>query len=87
MGESKGDGWRRALIRRSMQPRVYKGISLPGKMQEVGDGGEGGIRTREELEAPTRFPVAPVRPLRHLSARNGDEQRKNVRAYIGRELV
>ena len=31
------------------------------------DGGEGGIRTREKRLASTRFPVAPVRPLRHLS--------------------
>ena len=30
-------------------------------------GGEGGIRTLERRLAPTRFPVAPVRPLRHLS--------------------
>ena len=30
-------------------------------------GGEGGIRTREKLLTSTRFPVAPVRPLRHLS--------------------
>ena len=31
-------------------------------------GGEGGIRTRERRLAPTRFPVAPIRPLWHLSA-------------------
>ena len=30
------------------------------------DGGESGIRTRGTL-LPTRFPVVPVRPLRHLS--------------------
>ncbi len=30
-------------------------------------GGEGGIRTHERLETPTRFPGAPVRPLQHLS--------------------
>ena len=36
----------------------------------------------EKLEAPTRFPVAPVRPLRHLSARDSVKQGKNVRALL-----
>ena len=34
------------------------------------DGGEGGIRTRETLLTSTRFPVALLRPLGHLSARD-----------------
>ena len=35
-------------------------------LTQVRDGGESGIRTRG-TSLPTRFPVVPVRPLRHLS--------------------
>ena len=45
-------------------------------------GGEGGIRTRERLAAPTRFPVVPVRPLRHLSALH--EPRRMIRSRVRR---
>ena len=36
----------------------------------IEDGGEGGIRTRETLLTSTRFPVALLQPLGHLSARD-----------------
>ena len=42
----------------------------------VGNGGEGGIRTREAVLPPTRFPVALLRPLGHLSARLEDSGRE-----------
>ena len=51
-GVETGDGW--GLENRMRLERWY--------------GGEGGIRTRERRLTPTRFPVAPVRPLRHLSS-------------------
>ena len=54
-------------------PRESFLLSLKHPPQERGAwlimcGGEGGIRTHERLEAPTRFPGAPVRPLQHLSS-------------------
>ena len=51
---------------------------LEGYRKRELSGGEGGIRTLERRVAPTRFPVAPVRPLRHLSTA---PQRRTFRHY------
>ena len=42
-------------------------------------GGEGGIRTRGELLAPTRFPGVRLKPLIHLSGADEFSPRASVR--------
>jgi hypothetical protein len=49
------------------------------------DGGEGGIRTREAVLPPTRFPVALLRPLGHLSAPLEGSGQKARRPSMARE--
>ena len=51
------------------------------KLAQGGDGGESGIRTRG-TSLPTRFPVVPVRPLRHLSVM-GPSQRSRLDDLAG----
>ena len=46
--------------------RIRSMFSAVERGAQGADGGESGIRTRG-TSLPTRFPVVPVRPLRHLS--------------------
>ena len=59
-----GKGWRDL---RGIRVKKHQELGWSGGPGKSGYGGEGGIRTREKLLTSTRFPVAPVRPLRHLS--------------------
>jgi hypothetical protein len=69
------------MLPRTSNPTIghsWTGLATPANQREARppgrvrgflvSGGEGGIRTRERLLTPTRFPGVPVRPLQHLSA-------------------
>ena len=66
-GRQKLEGTHQGEAGVKQGPPPSEGSALAKSGHPSLSGGEGGIRTLERRLAPTRFPVAPVRPLRHLS--------------------